>query len=114
MLAVAERASEGHTVDCGSSPLAGYCAAAAITVQACFGGCLVSGFVNDEQHFWNRLPNGREVDLTSCQFGGDGITPLKRGRKIPGPELVDPIHLAFIYQLHEEFGRQRRPTHETD
>lgn len=24
-------------------------------------------------HYWNRMPDGREVDFTSDQFGGDGI-----------------------------------------
>ncbi len=27
-------------------------------------------------HYWNRLPDGTEVDLTSDQCGGDGIYPV--------------------------------------
>ncbi len=30
-----------------------------------------------EHQFWNRLPDGREVDFTSDQSGGDGIHKLK-------------------------------------
>ena len=28
------------------------------------------------KHFWNKLPDGSEVDFTSDQFGGDGIRPI--------------------------------------
>lgn len=28
------------------------------------------------KHYWNKLPNGTEVDFTSDQFGGDGINPV--------------------------------------
>lgn len=75
------------------SPLYMHCAAAAIVVQALFGGDIVTGRVKEIQHYWNRLPNGTEVDLTSCQFGGDGFTPFKKGRKV---NRKGPTALRFL------------------
>lgn len=89
------------------SPLTGHCVAAALMVQACFGGVLVTGKVNDCPHYWNRLPDGREVDLTSCQFGGDGFNAMTRGRKVPTPELKDPAHLAFILKVKSQLPEAR-------
>lgn len=47
-------------------------------VQDIFGGDLIQGIVHqidgDNNHYWNKLPNGQEFDLTSDQFvEGDGI-----------------------------------------
>lgn len=77
------------------SPLEGHCPAVSCIVRVAMGGDIVGGRVDGVTHFWNRLPNGKEVDLTSCQFGGDGFTPFKRGRKIKLPALTDPRCLLF-------------------
>lgn len=66
----------------GVSPLAGMCSTVAVLVQGMFGGDVLSGKVQGVMHYWNRLPGGFEADLTSCQFGGDGMTPLAKGRKV--------------------------------
>jgi len=58
------------------SGMDGHCFAVAYVVQHYFGGDIVSGRINNERHAWNKLPDGSYVDLTSCQFGGDGFTPL--------------------------------------
>lgn len=63
--------------------LTGHCGAVSYMIQRLMGGDLVGGAVKGERHIWNRLPNGTEVDLTSDQFGGDGFTPLKKGRLLP-------------------------------
>jgi hypothetical protein len=55
------------------TPSTGQCYVTAICVQDIFGGLLLQGDVKGVVHFWNRLPNGQEFDLTSDQFGGDGI-----------------------------------------
>ncbi|MGG2352445.1 hypothetical protein ACE4Z7_24935, partial [Salmonella enterica] len=66
------------------SPLTGHCGAASYVVQALFGGEILSGSVDGERHLWNRIPGFRDIDLTSCQFGGDGLTPVAAGRvKLP-------------------------------
>lgn len=83
------------------SPLLGHCAAVSTAIQAVFGGDIVTGRVNNEPHYWNRLPNGEEVDLTSCQFGGDGFTPLKKGRKVKPRKLVAPRFLIFISMMKD-------------
>ncbi len=57
------------------NPLYGHCAVASMIVQDYFGGDLirgslkkVRGYGNGTYHYWNRLPNGKEVDITSSQF----------------------------------------------
>jgi len=83
------------------NPLAGYCAAMTWTVYGCFGGEFIEGSVNGMAHYWNRLPNGEEVDLTSCQFGGDGLHPVVKGKLIPAPELADPDVLIFAARIKD-------------
>lgn len=83
------------------SPLMGHCAAVATTIHAVLGGDIVTGRVNDEPHYWNRLPDGTEVDLTSCQFGGDGFSPFKKGRKVKPRKLVASRFLIFIALVKE-------------
>jgi hypothetical protein len=46
----------------------GQCAVTALVVQDLFGGVVLRGFVNGIEHYWNRLPNQIEVDLTRVQF----------------------------------------------
>lgn len=49
-------------------PSAGQCAVTALVIQDHLGGDLLRGVVSGESHYWNRLPDSREVDLTSEQF----------------------------------------------
>ena len=71
----------GETYDPTHSVLQGHCAPVSVLVRRIYGGEIVgqtlavglTGYV--ETHFWNRLPNGKEIDLTSDQFGGDGLYP---------------------------------------
>lgn len=46
----------------------GQCAVTALIVQEHFGGELMRGEFGGGSHYWNRLPNGTEVDLTASQF----------------------------------------------
>ena len=48
-----------------------------------------------ESHYWWRSPSGEEYDITSDQYGGDGISPLMRGRKIP-PRRSDNAKYALF------------------
>lgn len=54
----------------------GQCWVTALIVQDYFGGnILVHDYgVDDAKHFWNRLPDGVEIDLTADQFE-DGVVP---------------------------------------
>jgi hypothetical protein len=51
------------------NPSLGQCAVTALIVQDVFGGCLLRAALPDGSHYWNLLPDGREVDLTRAQFG---------------------------------------------
>lgn len=53
----------------------GQCYVTALLVNELLGGKLITGKVYGEQHFWNEI-NGKEIDLTSDQYGGDGYTPV--------------------------------------
>ena len=49
-------------------PSAGQCAVTSLVVQDFFGGDLLQSTVQGVSHYWNRLPDGTEVDLTRDQF----------------------------------------------
>lgn len=91
----------------GDDTLEGCCGHVALLVQSMCGGDLVERVVPSPsdsigQHFWNRLPDGTEIDLTSSQFGGDGWNPMFDGRVVLRPELFDPEHIAFAMAVLEK------------
>ena len=53
------------------------CKVTAEIIQDFLGGDILRCFYGEgESHYWNRLPDGRVIDLTSGQFSfGDGINP---------------------------------------
>ena len=61
-------------------PLHNHCKAASYVVQQVFGGILLFAKVDGEDHYWNLLPCGTEIDVTATQydgiFKGDGINPV--------------------------------------
>jgi hypothetical protein len=50
------------------NPALGQCAVTALIVQDFFGGDLLCANINLTRHYWNRLPNRCELDLTKGQF----------------------------------------------
>jgi hypothetical protein len=67
-----------------ANPALGQCAVTALAIQDELGGELLRSTVSGVSHYWNRLPGGREVDLTFEQFGpGAAIetTPETRSRE---------------------------------
>ncbi|MBG0562471.1 YunG family protein [Actinoplanes aureus] len=62
------------------NPARGQCGVTALVVQDLLGGDLVLGEVlvggvKTGHHYWNRLPDGREADLTADQFRpGETVT----------------------------------------
>ncbi len=57
------------------NPLWGHCAVVSLVAQDYFGGELVRGSLQDvpefahlRSHYWNKLPDGKEVDFTAEQF----------------------------------------------
>lgn len=68
------------------NPMWGQCAVTALVVQDFFGGELmraslenVDGFQFMGSHYWNRLPNGKEIDLTRSQFPKDIYGKIPEG-----------------------------------
>ncbi len=51
------------------NPTHGQCAITALVIQDLLGGGLLRGRVNGAEHYWNRLPDSNELDLTRDQFG---------------------------------------------
>jgi hypothetical protein len=51
------------------NPTHGQCAITALVIQDLLGGDLLKGKVNGAEHYWNRLPDSSEFDLTRDQFG---------------------------------------------
>ena len=70
----------------------GQCAVTALVVQDLFGGVVVRGFVNGIEHYWNRLPNQSELDLTRKQFNEirdiAGVSPVSRDALLAFPSTV--------------------------
>jgi hypothetical protein len=56
------------TIWTSSNPAWGQCAITALVVQDHFGGELLRGQMREGSHYWNRLPDGTDVDLTLQQF----------------------------------------------
>ena len=54
---------------CPENAALGQCAVTALIVQDLLGGDLIrSKVAQDVSHYWNRLPDGNELDLTRSQF----------------------------------------------
>ena len=70
-----------------TNPASGQCASTALVVQDRLGGELLIADVHEADgsrqgvHYWNRLPGGREVDLTREQF--------RRGEVVGEPEVIE-------------------------
>ena len=80
----------------------GQCAVTALVVQDLFGGELLLAVVRNADgsrqgvHYWNRLADGVEVDLTREQFTPSEIVQV--GRVVPRPADVTRGRLAPQYQ----------------
>lgn len=62
------------------NPAWGQCAVTALVVQDALGGALVRADVCGIAHYWNRLDDGQEVDLTREQFGLEVLVPAGEER----------------------------------
>ncbi len=75
-----------------ADPARGQCGATALLLHDLFGGDLLLGEVllpdgsRQGVHWWNRLPDGREVDLTREQFAPhEAVQPPRVVVRPPGP-----------------------------
>ncbi len=86
-----------------ANPASGQCASTALVVQDRLGGVLLMAEVHEADgsrqgvHYWNRLPDGRELDLTREQFRqGEVVGPA---RVVERPPDVTRGRLAGHYHL---------------
>jgi len=78
------------------SASAGHCAAVAVIVHRKLGGNLVSAKVDNESHWFNRIPvRGKwfDIDLTGDQFGRPPIQIVLADTLYPRTKLRDPKEL---------------------
>ncbi|MFZ4179015.1 YunG family protein [Streptomyces tunisiensis] len=75
------------------NPSVGHCDITTLVVNDLFGGDLLVAAVRRAgsphgYHWWNRLPNGVELDLTLDQFrAGETLSPPRAVTRPPGPPL---------------------------
>jgi hypothetical protein len=77
------------------------CAVTAMIVQDYFGGDLLRCECDDgDSHYWNKLPNGQEIDLTKEQFLYSGVVPFKHKAVIRDREYVESFEeTMFRYKI---------------
>ncbi|MEU4695206.1 hypothetical protein [Actinoplanes sp. NPDC023714] len=90
------------------NPARGQCGVTALIVQELLGGDLVLGevFAGDSRvgyHYWNRLPDGREIDFTADQF-------FAHETVVGG--VVQPRPAHPLTRCREQYEVLRRRVHE--
>lgn len=72
-----------------NNPATGQCAITALIVQDYFGGELLRCKTKlGKSHYWNRLPDGAELDLTESQFEIGSDMPIKNDYLVRTREYV--------------------------
>jgi hypothetical protein len=82
------------------NPSADQCRVTAAVVRELLGGKILFAVIKKRPlvtHFWNRLPNGKEVDFTREQFPGDIKIP--KGRVVSFREVMAAPRIKKIYPL---------------
>lgn len=81
-------------------PSAGQCAVTALVIQDYVGGDLIRCPVNNgDGHYWNRLPNGDELDFTEDQFT-ETCFPLREQQSIRDRQrILSGYDTEFRYKL---------------
>jgi hypothetical protein len=98
------------------NPARGHCTVAVLLVQDEFGGRILRGLVGGLSHFWNRLPDGSDVDLTRDQFVVWHVTDVEeRSREyVLGTAREDGLttrdrYATIIRRLADLRDVERRP-----
>ena len=95
------------------TPARGQCAVTALIVQEFLGGDLLLAEVRNSDgsrqglHYWNRLPDGTELDLTREQFAASEI--VQAPDVIPRPPDLSRGRLFPQYQALARAVRSRSP-----
>lgn len=97
-----------------NNPLWGHCAVVALLVQDLFGGDLLRGslegtpFSEMRSHYWNRLPEGTELDLSAPQFG-ENYPKNMQAEIRPRSYLMTNTHTQTRYELLRQRFQKNRP-----
>lgn len=95
---------------CKENPIFGHCALSAVAVQRIYGGEIIKD--TSKHHYFNRLPDGKEFDLTSGQFP-EGIEIIANG--VSDEDYILNSAGAIEYQTAERFYKfQTRLIEELD
>jgi len=89
------------------NPARGQCITTVLVVHDMFGGSLVRAEVHVDgahvdYHWWNRLPDGSEVDLTRDQFGENEVV-------IGGTSVARPSDAG---RVREQYARLKARVHD--
>jgi hypothetical protein len=85
------------------NPFWGHCAVVALVAQEIFGGEILRAslegteFSHMRSHYWNRLPDGSEFDLSQSQFGNN--RPVLVGSPRDPSEILSYPETAKRYAL---------------
>lgn len=96
------------------NPLWGHCAAVALLIQDLFGGELLRGslegtpFAAMRSHYWNRLPEGTELDFTALQFG-ENYPKNMQAETRPRAYLMTNAQTQARYELLKQRFQKNRP-----
>lgn len=84
----------------------GQCYVTARALSHVFGWEIIYCGKDGNNHYWNRLPCGLEVDFTSDQLGGDGIFPVnelhgkpRSFKALQDCKTIDPRLKIFLLQV---------------
>ena len=93
----------------------GQCYVTARTLNLLFDWIILCNRKNGNNHYWNKLPTGQEIDFTSDQKGGDGILPtaefkgtgrIREFKPLQECKSINPrlkIFLEALLPLEERF-----------
>jgi len=82
------------------NPAANQCRVTATVVQTLLGGKILFAIIKKRpfiSHFWNKLPNGKEIDFTREQFSKNIKIP--KGRDISFNEALNAPRMEKTYPL---------------
>jgi hypothetical protein len=88
-----------------NNPARGQCATTAVVLHDYFGGCLVRGEVivdghKVDFHWWNCLPDGRQIDATIEQFGPhEQVVGGAHVKRPTGPTRLDTQHALLASRV---------------